>query len=259
MGAVRLALCLSIIGRAQAQEVPFDRLLSGVDRTDLKWNVTVKAPALSNFQRLCTRISMRVDGQEITARNARGKFLFAAEFKDSGDHPFRTHTSVDLASYDKATAQNELECVVTAFVLPGNYTLTLAVIDPATEKFSLTHRTMRVAPVSGDPLPDIWKDAPGVEFVDVPDTPDVWFLPQYSARLSLPLENRRPTRVDILANVSPTESSRRQTRTYNRNMDAIVPSLKVLSAMEIRDGTKDFSLIDIERRRVSYEQHGVRE
>jgi hypothetical protein len=246
-------------GPLLAQDPPLDRLLAGPERTDLRWTVSIPPAALSNFQRLWVRIAIRVDGKEIEKRNGTGAFLFAAEFRDSADKPYRTQIRVDLNDYQKATAQHELECVLQAFVLPGVYNLSLAAIEPSTEKLSLTHRTLRVAPLNNDPLPDAWRDFPAVDFIDIPELPDGWFLPNERGRLFLQVENHRPARIEILANVSPTETSRRQGRAYNRNMDAILPAIKILSRIGVRDGSKNVAVIDVARRRVSYEQSGRRE
>src|SRR5579883_271251 len=152
-----------------------DKLLAGPEHADIRWAITIPQPALTPFQRYATRISIRVDGKEIARRDGKGEFLFAAEFKDSSNRPFRTQSRVNLEDYQKATAQHELECAVQLFILPGDYEISLGVIEPSTEKSSVTHRTLHVAPLANDPLPGLWHGMPPVEFIDFPDAPDRWF------------------------------------------------------------------------------------
>jgi hypothetical protein len=246
--------CLLLATPLLAQMAALDRMLAGPERADLRWTVNIPPAALSNFQRLSIRMSVRVDGKEIAIRNGKGAFLFAAELRDASNTPYRTHIKVDLADYEKATSQHELECVLHAFVLPGVYNVSLAAIELSTEKLSLTHRTVKVAALSTDPLPDAWRDLPPVDFIDVPDEPDRWFLPGERGRLFLPVKNRRPVRVELVANIAPSEASRRQGRAYTRNMDSIIPALKILSQLEPRDGSRNIAVIDVERRRVSYDR-----
>ena len=240
----------------QAQDPAIDRLLAAPERADIRWAISIPSPTLTAFQRLSTRISIRVDGKEIAKREGKGEFLFAAEFKDSAHRTYRTQSRVNLQDYEKATSSQELECALQIFVLPGNYDLSLIVLEPATEKFSVAHRTLHVAPLSNDPLPDLWKRLRAVDFIDIPDAPDRWFLPGERGRLFLEAAGSG-ARLEILANITPTETSRRQGRTYGRNMDVIVPALKILSRIE--GVSKNVTVVDVARRRVTYEQHEARD
>ncbi len=218
------------------------------DHNDLRWTVSITPPALSNFQRLLTRISIRVDGKEISDRGGKGEFVFYAAFRDSTGKTFRTRRNVDLQEYAKANSRTELECLLYAFVLPGTYDVTLAVVEPATRKRSETHRVLRVPGLNPDPMPELWRGLPAVEFVEMPDPPDRWFLPSDPQRLSL--RTNGEARIEVLANISPSEALRRQRRAFDRNMDAIIPALKILSEV-----AQDVAVIDISRRRVDFEQH----
>jgi hypothetical protein len=258
MFARSFALMLAAAGSLAAEEIKLDRLLAGPERSEVRWAVSVPQPVLTPFQRLYTRISMRVDGKEIVKRNGNGEFLFAAEFRDSSQRVFHTQIRANLPEHHNATAQQELECAVQAFVLPGVYDVSLAVVETTTEKVSLTHRTLRVPPLSGDPLPDLWQRLPEIEFVDVVEPPDDWYLPRERGRLSLTTGSEHPQRLEILANITPTEVSRRQTRAYNRTMEALLPSLKVLSRIDVGAGSKHVALVDVGRRTVRYEQDVLR-
>jgi hypothetical protein len=245
-----LAAAASLFGQTHS----IDRLLATPDRADLKWTVSVTPPMLSSFQRIWLRITIRVDGKEIEGKTGVGDLVFAAEFKDAAKKAYRTTKRVASAEFAQATSRNELECVLHSFVLPGSYETTLAVIDLKTQKRSVTHRTVRIAPPNGDPLPDMWRDLPAVDFMDLPDAPDRWFFPGDLRRLSLDVKTQRPPQLKILANIAPSESSQRQRRAFDRNMDAIVPSLKVLCQIGI--GSREVELIDLARRSVEFEQHG---
>jgi hypothetical protein len=220
---------------------------------DLRWTVNVGTPALSSFQRLILHVTMRIDGKEIADRGGKGEFIFSAEFKDSSSQTYRTQSKVNLAEYSKATAHHELECDVRAFILPGSYELTLSVTDAATKQRSVNRRIINVPPLSNDPLPDLWKGLPAVEFLDIPDTPDRWFLPEDPHRMAFPKPHARNVRLEVIANVSPSEATRRQRRAFDRNMDAIIPALRLLSQIDIEH---DLIAVDVSRRQIEFEQHG---
>jgi hypothetical protein len=86
------------------------------------------------------------------------------------------------------------------------------------------------------------------------EPPDSWYEPDISSRLYLPVQNRRPVRVEVVVNESPTEASRRPGHNRSRNMGSLIPALKVLSQMDIRDGSINATLLDLERRKVSFSQ-----
>jgi len=248
------ALLWVALGPLAAQNGSLDRL---PERSDLRWAISISPPVLSNFQRLRMRITIRIDGKEIESRKGRGEFVFAAEFRDASGNPFRTRTQVELSEYQKATSRHELECTLQAFVLPGDYRISLAVMESSTGQASVAHRAIHVSAPNNDPLPDAWRNLPAVEFIDAPDTPDLWFLPDERGRLALAAENRGPLRVEILANISPSEGSRRQGRAYDRNMISILPAMKILSRIALRSGTKNVTAVDVARRRVTYEQRDI--
>ncbi len=195
---------------------------------------------------------MRVDGKEISNRNRKGELVFMAEFRDASKKPYRSTMKVNLEEYSKANSHHELECVLHAFVLPGEYDLSLGVFEPATEKRSVTHRVLHVPAPANDPLPELWAKLPPVQFVDLPEPPDRWFLPDDRERFAFPIKPRRAVRLQVLANVSPSETSRRQRRSFDRNMEAIIPALKILSQIDV---PRDFAVVDVARRRVEFEQH----
>ena len=62
---------------------------------------------------------------------------------------------------------------------------------------------LHVNPLKNDPLAGSWRDLPPVEILQPEQSPDDMFLPNITGRLNLPLETRRPVRVDVLVNASP--------------------------------------------------------
>jgi hypothetical protein len=77
--------------------------------------------------------------------------------------------------------------------------------------------------------------------------------------LQVPVATRRPVRVEVLMNASPSGPSRGlNTGTANsRNLANLVPALKVLSQMEVAGGSLHITLLDISKRRVIFEQDAV--
>jgi hypothetical protein len=139
--------------------------------------------------------------------------------------------------------------------VPGDYQVAAAVFDTGSNEHALKKTKLHVPDVPHDPLPDAWRNLPEVEFVTFSEPPDTWYLPEITSRLNLTVPNERPVRVEVVVNESPTElATRRVGRTMKRNMGNVIPALKVLSQMDIKNGSINVTLLDLERRKVSFNQ-----
>src|SRR5262249_44319056 len=143
-----------------------------------------------------------------------------------------------------------------AFVRPGDYRVAVVIFDSRTGEHGSAQRTLRVNPLKNDPLPTAWQTLPPVEFVPPAESPDDLFAPGITGRLNLPLESRRPLRIEVLMNASPTVSGHTSQigEVNSRSIQDLLPALKVLSQVAVRNGELNVSLLDLTRRRVVFEQ-----
>jgi hypothetical protein len=74
-----------------------------------------------------------------------------------------------------------------------------------------------------------------------------------SGRLHLPLETRRPVRIELLVNLTPSEQASAMRRN-SRTLGVLIPALKVLSQIDARNGSLNIAALDLARRRVCFEQ-----
>jgi hypothetical protein len=199
-----------------------------------------------------------LDGEELDKRPGKGHLIFLAQFKDGAGRVYQTHQSIELQEVRQAARSQSFVYTQDAFVTPGDYRVTLAVFATATQEHSIAQRTLHVAALKNDPLPAAWRDLPPVEFPSDASTPDAWFLPSISGRLHLPLETRRPVRIELLVNVAASEQASAMRR-YSRTLGALIPALKAISQVDARNGSLNIAALDLARRRVSFEQDSVRD
>src|SRR5262249_25331034 len=154
----------------------------------------------------------------------------------------------DLEKVEEGLKSQDLTCTESVFVLPGEYSVALGIYLTATKEHAIKKDKLRVAPLKTDPLPDSWRDLPPVEFEEVVDPPDRWFLPKEQGKSILPVSPRRPVRVELMANLTPTEMSARRYGIQDRNFSFILPALKVLGRMNGPGLTANVSLLDLSRR-----------
>lgn len=237
--------------------VPFERWLAGADQAQIPWKPAVAAGELSNHQRLTAHIRIQVDGREILKHRGHGKLLFLVQFTDGEGRNWQGHDTFDLDHVNDSFGAAELLYAQATFVLPGDYQVAIAMVDQQTNEYSLARRPLRVAALKSDPLPDAWNDLPAVEFATDNETPDSWFLPSVKGEMSLPVVTRRPIHIEVLLNLTLSAWTAGSIRAHNTAMAVLVPVFRVLSQMDVRTGSLDIAVLDLEQRRVTFEQQDV--
>ncbi len=238
--------------------LPFSQWLAQGRQSQIRWSVDVLPAELSTHQRLIHRVAIHLDGREFEKRRGAGEFTALLQYQDSDGRIWQNHTAVKLTDMRPAMQTREVTFLQYAFVLPGDYSLSIAICDTATLEHSVTLRKVHVAPLKTDPLPDSWAALPRVEFIPgITEPPDVWYLPDVGNRLRLPVATRRPVHVQIVVNTTPTQRASGSVTTMRTNMSVLIPALKVLSQIDLAKGSIDAALLDLTHRRVSFEQKDV--
>ncbi len=228
--------------------VPFDEWLAGSEQPRIRWTTRVPPVELSNFQRLRARVDIQVDGEEVAKRRGRGFLVMLVQFNDSEGRVYQTHKAIDLQEIKETAGKMNFIYSQDAFVLPGDYRISLGIFDTDTGDHSVTQRMLHVAPLKNDPLPAAWRDLPPVELLH--DAPDAGLLPSLTGRLNLPLETRRPVQVEVLVNASGQAAK--------SNWGELIPALSVLSDIKVPNGALNVVLLDLARQKVVFEQNGAR-
>jgi hypothetical protein len=200
-----------------------------------------------------------VDGTDLARRRGKGHLVMLVQFSDSENRVYQTHEAIDLQLVKEDAGKTEISYVQSAFVTPGDYRISLVIFDTATDEHSAMRLPLRVNPLKNDPLPDYWHDLPPVEFLKSQDSPADLFLSQVTGRLHLPLETRRPVRVELVVNASPLSASEPSSREQinNRSLASLIPAMKVIAQTDVRNGTLNISLLDLTTQRVIFQQDTV--
>jgi hypothetical protein len=237
-------------------KLPFDKWLSEGEPSDLPWSADILPAEISTHQRLMLRIVVRLHGRELEKRRGAGEFLTLVQYKDNAGRIWQHHTSLDLAKLPVGIGTRQLAIAEYAFVLPGDYSLVIAVCDTSTLEHGLIFRQVQAAPLKPDPLPEAWAGLPAVDFLPpITEPPDVWYLPGVEGRLNLSLATRRRVDIHLLVNITPSSKLAGSIAAMRGNMEALIPTLKVLSQIDVRNGSIETALLDLTHRRVVFEQN----
>ena len=226
-------------------------------REEIRWRKRLYKPALSLHQRLLTVLEIKVPVKELAKRRDAGRLVAILQVTDSKGRVYREDDDLDLQMVNPKARKAEIVFMWRAFMLPGDYTLAMALYDTATRERSFEQRSLRVEAMKSDPLPEAWKDLPTVEFLESPPGPEGYFHPELKGRLHLPLQSKRPVRIELLFNLTPSERKTRSASAYNQNLSVLLPILKTFAGIETQNGAVDVATLDLMHHRVGFEQNNV--
>jgi hypothetical protein len=226
---------------------------------EIPWKLQLESGGLTVYQRIVGHFIIDIDGRYLKRRSAPGDVIALIQVTDGAGHIHQDHSTLYVES-KAAGLKYGAYFVWHVFLLPGDYDVKLAVYDKLTRKHSFARRSLRIEPLSKDPMPDLWNDLPTIEFLKAKAKEiDSFFHPEAVGRLRLAVNPRRPVRVELLANVTGTGRAMVSHSAYNFNLGSLLPIVKTFSQMEVRGGALNIELLDLVRRQIAFQQEAARD
>lgn len=238
------------------EKIPFDQWLGERDQTKIRWTVESPHAQLSFHQRLLAHIEVKVDGRDLDSRRGDGHLIFLVQITDRDGTRYQDHSSVELSKLDDNIRAANLQCTQRAFFLPGEYRLSVAILDTGTGEHSAKQVQFRVA-APHDLLPDAWRDLPPVEFITDEESPDSWYLPDIHGRLQWANSVHSPVRLNVVLNVAPSAAPPETRRPQTGELAALLPTLKAISETGSPAVSEHVALLDLARRRDVFHENEV--
>ncbi len=259
--------CIAADGDTPAENAPppdpeIEQWLNGPDRHDFDWKVHIFDPWLTFQQRYVVETQVVLPVRKVTqAGISFSDFHFAVKVKDAKGQwlPGEYHT-VFVPPPEMATAREIL--LFTHFLLrPGQYVVVVTAYDRRNQRGNVWRKQLRVPPVNGDPLPEMGRNLPDVEFPPGSDGRPSLARP---SRLNLPVRTPRPIQLEVVVNLSlsditNTRHSQAPDWVYRTNAGMLLQIGRVLSQFDLKEGCVRFSAIDILRQKVFADRIPARE
>jgi hypothetical protein len=243
--------------------VPFDQWLEQGRVTAVPWHVTVRSVGLTRDQRLAAYIDMELAQRKLVKFSQGARVTLLLQVSDAGGRNFRDYKLVNLKDVKPRSKKGKIDIYWGLFVLPGDYKVTLVLVDTLNGKHNLKRLPLHVKPLENDPLPESWTGLHAVEFPDTElMTPAYPSHAEIPGRLHLPVRPRRVVRMEVLADVTQADvflSSRRALHYYYSYLGTTMPLLKLLSQISVERGSLSVAMLDMFRRKVIFEQDDVKE
>jgi hypothetical protein len=231
-----MATALGQPGRPDAafDKIPFEEWLKGGGQARIQWHFGIRPPRLSEWQRLEIYIQVDVAEHEFVKRPERGQMVAFLEIRDHENRIFRTHWALRPAKGPTPASAGLVKFTQFASIVPGDYEVAVALYDTISKEHSMKRMTLRVPELAHDPLPNAWRDMPTVDFSSQ--------IVNNPPRLYLPLKTEKAVRIEVVVNQS----------FYPTAMGRLNPLLRVISQMEMRNGSMRVTVLDLERQKVMF-------
>ncbi len=238
--------------------VPFDLWVKQGPVAAIPWKVRILPFGLSVHQRMRAHIDVEVARRDLRNRPPDDRMIVLIQVTDAAGEQFRDYTLFRMQDVGPEIKKGEIDVYWNMYVLPGEYKVTVVLVDAAKGQHNLMQSQMHIEPPKNDPLPGIWLGLPAVEFLSPRlEGPDFIFRPDVTSRLHLPLPTRHPVELEVLADVTASDLFRGSTVFYNRYLSVALPLLKALSQVSLEQGSLNVAMLDLRQRRVTFEQNNV--
>jgi hypothetical protein len=151
------------------RSIPISAWLNGGDHADIPWDLRVSEPFLSVNQRLEVFCSFKIDAKAINKTGSEHElFLISRISTPEGEWLNQAdivRETIDQELPDRRSMQFSMHVVVQ----PGDYILWVVLYDRKTGKHNLAKRHFKVGELHGDPLPNLYRRMPLVEFLEFGD------------------------------------------------------------------------------------------
>ena len=239
------------------RSIPISDWLNAGEHSDIPWDFRVRDPYLRVDQRLEISYIARIAAKDLN-RTGKNHELFLVNRISTPDGEWLNEPNILRHTVEDELPKNvQAEFLMRVVVQPGDYILWAVLYDRRTGKYNVAKRHMRVSELRGDPLPDLYRRMPLVEFPEIGDSNGngLGFI---SSQLYLPVRNRRPLQVELISMLSPPEQWTGRMRIVRAHNDDTLGALAALSQMDLTQGSLSITGLDLVRRQVLFEQRDFR-
>lgn len=236
------------------RSIPISDWLNAGEHTELPWTFTVRQPSLRIDQRIEISYAARISGKDLN-RSGKSHELFLVNRLSTPDGEWLNEPRIVRHTLEDQLPNNvQAEFTIRVVAQPGEYTLWAVLYDRKTGKHNLAKRRIHVPEMHGDPLPELYRRMPLVEFPETNDSNDNAFG-FVNSQLYLPVHNKRPLQVELISMLSPPEQWTGRSRVMRVHNDDTLGALSALSQLDLSEGSLSITGLDLVRRQIMFEQH----
>jgi hypothetical protein len=235
------------------RQLPIADWLNAGEITEIPWKVHVSDAWLRMDQRVEVAYSATIGAKDLN-RTGSSHELFLMSRVSSSDGEWLNTADVSRHTIEKELpGKTEIQFRKRVFVQPGDYLLWVLLYDRQSNRHNLVKRRIRVSEIRNDPLPDAFSSVPLAEFPQTASSESGAYLFS-SGELFLPVANKRPLQLELIATLSPPEQWTGRGRLIRSHNDNTASALTALSQIKLAHGSVSMAGLDLVRREVLFEE-----
>jgi hypothetical protein len=255
-----------VANEAPGPSIPLESWLQGPDRQDFSWHVNVGKAWLTFQQRQAVQVHISFLVRDLVNAGLSSQNLYFAVLVAGRDGRWIHEASLRIFEPPQDLQPSDtVHSLHSMYVRPGTYRIAVVAFDGVNRRGNLWRTDLSVPPLRDDPLPEIDHNLPEVEFLrpehllqinrgyGTPVIIDPFSFG--SGELDLPVKNTRPLVVDIVANISLSETTNTRRGEapewrYQLNAGYILQIANVVSQLKLNGGCVRVSALDIRREKI---------
>ena len=238
------------------KSIPISDWINAGERAEIPWDLRLSDPVLRIDQRLEVVYVVRMGAKDLNRIGKTHELFFVSRIS-SPDGEWLEQPNLSRYVIEQELPKGfQTQFVMRVCVQPGDYVLWLVLYDRQSGKHNVARRRMRVPEFRGDPLPDLYRRMPLVEFpqIDESDQNGPGFL---KSPLNLPVHNKHALDVELISTLSSPEQWTGRTRLMRAHNDNTVGAIIALSQLQLVAGTLSITGLDLVRHQVPFEEASV--
>jgi hypothetical protein len=257
--------------RTPPSDIPIQSWLEGPGHNDFDWKVEVGQPYFTFEQRYLVSVAATFRAKSLYKAGLSAVDLhFVTKFAGEDGHWFEGQSYSRFAPSAKLAPGDQIYSISSVYAKPGTYRIAVMAYDRLHRKGNIWRGSVRVSPPRRDQLPGSDESLPAIEFLLTPPTAhaggltmlrDPWDFGQ--APLILPVNNDSAVQVDILANLSLSDTTRLRRSeasefVYQIHAARVTEISRVISQMNLKSGCIRLSAVDISRQELLVDRAEIR-
>jgi hypothetical protein len=244
------------------EEIPpfnFEEWKTRPESKDIPWNVWTTLPLLTYQQRNLVSIRAVINCGKLKNRGRERLLHFVLKVADAKNGWSADYDYTRARIFSRLDKAHEVQYVSGVYLRPGRFTFALMVYDDLTKLGSMRQMTVKVPPIKNDPLPELDRDLPSIQFISGielerfdynPSLQRQWEWPLAKGKEWLPVKNNRGVCIDIV--ISSTSAA------FHVDLAVMHPIMlqmaSVLSHLQLRKGCVRVTLLDTVRTRILFDR-----
>lgn len=231
--------------------IPFEEWYAAGPRLQIPWQITVRRQFMRADLRLSAGFSVTVPARELNRLGPQHELFLLARVGNQQGHWLPSFGLLSRKLDQPLPPSEEITLAMSFIARPGRYTLALVLYDRVTGLRSLASKPLHVEPIRNDPLPDLYRDLPDVEFPPPAAGLDRFLEPKVTSRLWLPLTSVPAPRVDVLINFG-TSTLQSNSRSDNLRLWILARAVRLFSQLDAPPGSLRITGVDADSRRMLF-------